>query len=92
MGSVWQKAIHIAYCCSACPAGLVCVVRPWTGFTSYQEVSKETSWSYLTARELMQSVKISDITSQALTLHCGDSQGLVLGPTLFTVYTANEIG
>ena len=46
--------------------------------------------SYLTART--QSVKVSGVMSQALTLHCGVSQGSVLGPTLFTVYTANEIG
>ena len=41
--------------------------------------------SYLTART--QSVKVSDVMSQALTLHCGVPQGSLLDPTLFTVYT-----
>ena len=46
--------------------------------------------SYSTART--QSVKVSGVMTQALALHCGVPQGSVLGPTLFTVYTANEIG
>ena len=46
--------------------------------------------SYLTTRS--QSVKVSGVMSQALTLHCGVPQGSVLGPTLFTLYTASETG